>query len=148
MATAPKALQGTVTDIATAARVASQEVQGLGTALSLPALTTVMAPGEPHGGTHIMTRAELLFDIDHRIQTGRYNITNVCELVTGYAVQDTICHYVHDTIANFACDMIMQDRADRSHIISNHLDGSIKESLKRLDAQVKLIEDRTQSLTR
>ena len=148
MATAPKALQVPMTDLANAARVATQEIRGLGSALSLPALTTVMAPGASHGGTHIMTRDELLFDIDCRIQSGRYNITNVCELVSGYAAQDTIRHYVHDTIANFACNMIMQDRKDHALIINGHLTGHINDSLNRLDAQVTIIDSRTQALTR
>ena len=40
MATAPKALQVPMTDLANAARVATQAIRGLGSALSLPALTT------------------------------------------------------------------------------------------------------------
>ena len=52
MATAPKALQAPMSDLANAARVATQEIRGLGSALSLPALTTgcVGERGEELGG--------------------------------------------------------------------------------------------------
>ena len=60
--------------------------------------------------------------------------------MSGYAAQDAIRHYVHDTIANFACNMIMQDRKDNALIINGHLTGHINDSLNRLDAQVTIID--------